>query len=114
MPSHSEHDEERNFVLSAIAVAVGVVALLLWVYSSDRKTILARMALGSCVTVLPAGLAFGFWGFFAPPPLPVYAGAAVEPQALPPGDYPAGPLVAGDKVPPFEVDGWLNGAPPGA
>ena len=35
-----------------------------------------------------------------------------NPRQKPPGNYPVGPLVAGDNAPPLEALGWLNGPCP--
>jgi thiol-disulfide isomerase/thioredoxin len=107
---------DRHLLPAAIAIVVGVAALLIWKFASDRTAAVSRMSLGIGLAAVPAGIAFGLLAVFAPPPRTVALSAAPAPQRpLPPaGDYPVGPLARGDKVPPFEVEGWLNGTPPAA
>src|SRR6266404_8396112 len=107
---------ERQLLPAAIAIVAGVAALVIWKFASDRTTTLSRTALGICLAALPAGLVFGLLAVFAPPPHSVAPSAAQAPQRPlpPPGDHPAGPLAPGAKVPPFEVEGWLNGTPAAA
>jgi len=104
---------ELRLLPAAIAIVVGVAALVTWKFASDRTATLSRMSLGICLAALPAGLAFGLLAVFAPPPRTVAPGEAAAPKRPlpPPGDHPAGPLAPGAKVPPLEVEGWLNGTP---
>jgi hypothetical protein len=76
------------------------------------------VALGILGTAIILGLAFGLIGAFHPLerqpgidqwPDPV---SPQRPGGLPPANYPVDPLLAGDKAPPLEALGWLNGPCP--
>lgn len=101
---------------AAIAISLGVGALLFWRSCTDRTRILARMALGMGATSLPAGLVFALLAAFGPsrqlPQTDVPPAVPTGTVALVQADYPERPLGAGDVAPPFDAPGWFNGAAP--
>ncbi len=104
-------------VLSVAGALLGVLAILL------RKSSAARLQVRTGVAVAAvAGTVALAWALVvalaprrkaaSPATLPnplLMQQAAGLPAA---GDFSPGPLAVGDRAPPFQAEGWLNGAPP--
>jgi len=100
-------------VLAVIGTGLGLSAL--WLHKSALGA--HRVPPWAAVATAGAALALGFAGAwadgFAPmpvavPPTPVFMPGAGPPL---PGDYPAGPLAAGDLLQPLDALGWINVPP---
>jgi hypothetical protein len=109
-------------LLPLLAAALVVLALVLKRSSSAsaRKQVPPRVAYTVLGTVLGLGLFFGLVLGFTPPwrqgqtsgtsaGYELMLGGGTVPE---PGSYPTQPLEAGDRAPPLEARGWLNGEPP--